>query len=81
MATSWAPIQPASLPAKQFWVEIDGGASDNLVGTNGDGVSDASEQTCPSGNLFAGVLITGQGTDHNAVAGNLIGARISATSL
>ncbi len=58
-------------------VEIDGGASDNLVGTNGDGVSDASERNLLSGNLFAGVWITGQGTDRNAVAGNLIGARIS----
>ena len=43
-------------------VEIDAGATSNLVGTNGDGVNDASERNLLSGNLFAGVWITGQGT-------------------
>ena len=43
-------------------VEIDAGAAGNLVGTNGDGVNDLSERNLLSGNLFAGVWITGQGT-------------------
>ena len=58
-------------------VAIDGGASDNLIGTNGDGVNDAAERNLLSGNLFAGVWITGQGTDGNAVAGNFLGTDIS----
>jgi hypothetical protein len=58
-------------------VEIDSGSVYNLVGTNGDGINDASERNLISGNLFAGVWITGQGTSGNAVAGNWIGTDIS----
>ena len=58
-------------------VEIDAGATNNLVGTNGDGVNDAAERNLLSGNLFAGVWITGQGTIGNAVAGNFIGTDIT----
>jgi hypothetical protein len=58
-------------------VEMDGGAAQNLVGTNGDGVNDAAEGNIISGDLFAGVWITGQGTSKNAVAGNFIGTDIS----
>ncbi len=58
-------------------VEIDGGASDNLVGTKGDGVNDAAERNVLSGNLFAGVSIGGQDTDGNVVAGNFLGTDIS----
>jgi hypothetical protein len=54
-------------------VEVDGGASDNLIGTNGEGVNDAVERNLLSGNSFAGVSIDGQGTDGNVVAGNWIG--------
>ncbi len=54
-------------------VQIDAGATSNLVGTNGDGVNDTSERNLLSGNLFAGVWITGQGTTSNAVSGNFIG--------
>ncbi|HKI20457.1 MAG TPA: hypothetical protein VKA15_21390, partial [Isosphaeraceae bacterium] len=60
-----------------YGVEIDGGASGNLIGTNGDGVNDQAERNLISGNLFAGVWITGQGTDGNAVAGNFVGTDIS----
>jgi hypothetical protein len=60
-----------------FGVEIDGGASDNLIGTNGDGVNDAAEQNLISGNKSSAVVISGQGTDGNVVAGNLIGASIT----
>ncbi len=58
-------------------VAIDGGASDNLIGTNGDGVNDAAERNVLSGNLYAGVSIDGQGTDGNVVAGNFLGTDIS----
>jgi len=60
-----------------YGAEIDGGASHNLIGTNGDGIDDPAERNVISGNLFAGVWINGQGTDGNAVAGNLIGASVS----
>jgi titin len=58
-------------------VEIDGGATQNLVGSNGDGVNDAPERDLLSGNLFAGVWISGQGKNCNAVAGNFIGTDIT----
>src|SRR4029077_4029098 len=58
-------------------VEIDGGATQNLIGTNGDGVNDTAERNIISGNLFAGVWIHGQGTNANAVAGNFIGTDAS----
>ncbi len=57
--------------------ETDGGASGNLIGTNGDGIGDAAERNLISGNLSDGVWINGPGTDGNAVAGNFIGASVS----
>jgi hypothetical protein len=66
--------------ANYVGVEIDGGASQNLVGTNGDGVDDAAEQNLLSGNSLAGVWIWGRGTDANAVAGNLIGTDVTGES-
>jgi len=59
-------------------VEIDSGATDNLVGTNGDGVNGTSERNLLSGNSL-GVWITGQGTTGNTVAGNRIGTDITRT--
>jgi Concanavalin A-like lectin/glucanases superfamily/FG-GAP-like repeat len=61
-------------------VEIDGGATQNLVGSSGDGVNDTGERNLLSGNLFAGVWITGGGTSNNAVAGNFIGTDITGSS-
>ena len=58
-------------------VEIDGGATTNLIGTNGDGVNDTAERNLLSGNLFAGIWINGEGTDGNAVAGNFIGTSVT----
>ena len=78
MATSSAPIRPARRPCPTTTgVEIDAGATNNLIGTNGDGVNDTAERNLLSGNLFAGVWITGQGTSSNAVAGNFIGTDIT----
>ena len=61
-------------------VEIDGGASGNLIGTNGDGVDDAAERNIISGNLYAGVWITDAGTEQNVVAGNYIGTNATGTA-
>ncbi len=70
---------PAGTQAEpnQFGVEIDEGASDNLIGTDGDGINDAAERDLISGNSGVGVLIKGQGTDGNVVAGNLIGTTVT----
>ena len=60
-----------------YGVEIDGGASGNLIGSNGDGIADAAERNLISGNLFAGIWINGQGTAGNAIAGNFIGTTVT----
>lgn len=57
---------------------IYGGSSDNLVGTNDDGVRDDVERNIISGNRFQGVAIDGSSdgaskTEKNVVAGNFIG--------
>ena len=57
---------------------IYGGSSDNLVGTNDDGVRDDVERNVISGNRFQGVAIDGSSdgaakTEKNVVAGNFIG--------
>ncbi len=61
-------------------VEIDGAASNNLIGTNGDGADDSSERNLLSGNLVAGVVINGSNTSGNVVAGNLIGTDVTGTA-
>ena len=58
-------------------VEIDSGASGNLIGSNGDGVNDLLERNIISANLFTGVWITGTGTEQNVVAGNYIGTNVT----
>jgi titin len=61
-------------------VYIGSGASDNLLGTNGDGVSDVAERNLISGNAFCGVGITLEGTNRNVVSGNFIGVNLSGTA-
>jgi hypothetical protein len=53
-------------------VLVDGGAHDNFVGTNGDGVGDAAEGNVVSAN-FAGIVLSDAGTTGNVVAGNRVG--------
>ena len=52
---------------------VDAEASNNLIGTNGDGVNDGLEANAISGNASWGVQISGSGTQGNVVAGNKIG--------
>ncbi len=66
-----------SYGGQQDGVVIDGGASDNLIGTNGDGIDDAAERNLISGNQYAGVWIDGPGTDSNVVSGNFIGTSVT----
>ncbi len=63
-----------------YGIEIDSGASGNLIGTNGDGVDDAAERNVISGNYLYGVAIFDQGTDGNIVAGNDIGTDVTASN-
>ena len=60
-------------------VEIDSGASGNLIGTNGEGVNAALERNIISGNTYAGVWVTGAGTDNNIIAGDYVGTNPSGT--
>ncbi|MCI0682029.1 MAG: LamG domain-containing protein, partial [Gemmataceae bacterium] len=54
-------------------VKLDGGAHDNTIGTNGDGVNDFAEGNVIAGNASHGVWIADAGSDNNTVAGNYIG--------
>lgn len=54
-------------------VHILDGASYNTIGTDGDGVDDATERNFISGNRGAGILIEGNTTVHNWIAGNYVG--------
>jgi hypothetical protein len=61
-------------------VLIEAGAAANIIGTNGDGIGDASEGNLISGNSLGGVSLTDAGTTGNVVAGNFIGTDASGTS-
>jgi hypothetical protein len=63
----------AALGNAQRGVNLTAGASFNIIGTNADGVGDATEGNVISGNGGSGVLIFGDGTNYNVVAGNYIG--------
>lgn len=56
-----------------------GGASGNIIGTDGNGIGDELERNVISGNVEYGVLIYGSGTDNNLVAGNFIGTDFTGT--
>jgi titin len=69
-----------ALGGNHFAVKITNGAKSNRIGTNGDGVADASERNILSGNLWDGVFIADMGTDGNVVAGNYIGVDVNGAS-
>ena len=60
-------------------VEIWGGATDNLVGVNGNDSDPQAEGNLISANHWDGVNIYDSGTSGNIVAGNYIGTDISGT--
>jgi titin len=60
-------------------ITIVGGARSNRIGTDGDGLADAAERNVVSGNQAFGILIAGEGTDQNVLAGNLIGTDVTGT--
>lgn len=72
-AASFFEFEPA------FGIEIIGGSSDNIIGTNGDNAGDFGERNVISSNLKADVFISGLGTDRNIVAGNFIGTNADGT--
>ena len=57
-------------------VRISDGAQYNLIGTDGDGVTDAAERNVLAGNESDGVYMTDEGTSFNVVAGNYIGVSV-----
>ncbi len=54
-------------------IDVRGGGSHNVIGTNGDGANDAAEGNLISGNGFVGICIRDEGSNHNIVAGNRVG--------
>ena len=61
-------------------VRIDNGASNNRIGTNGDGTGDAAERNLISGNNSFGIAILDASTTGNVVAGNYIGTDVNGTA-
>lgn len=53
------------------------GAQFNSIGTNGDGIADASERNIISGNGGNGIGIGDVGTSFNSIAGNFIGTDVT----
>jgi hypothetical protein len=72
----------AAVGNTQTGVRIDNGASANFIGTDGDGVNDATEGNVISGNGDYGIVIgfNGSAADNNVVAGNLIGTNAAGTA-
>jgi hypothetical protein len=60
-------------------VAIFQGAAFNTIGTNSDGVNDATERNLISGNAV-GIQIFGSGSGNNVVAGNYVGTNASGTT-
>ncbi len=61
-------------------VQIDGGASNNRIGTDGNGTADAAERNIISGNTVNGITISNVASRQNLVAGNYIGTNAAGTA-
>lgn len=77
--------------ANEVGIRIDYGAGKNLIGTDGDGSSDAAEGNLISGNTLSGILLShanranenppaGTTTADNTIAGNLIGTSVTGSA-
>ncbi len=63
----------AALPNDYVGIVIHNASHSNLIGTNGDGVSDELEGNLVSGSKLHGIALAGSGVDGNTIAGNYIG--------
>ena len=70
------PIGRVDLGNGQAGVWITPGSSDNLIGTDGNGLGDTAERNLISANTWSGVAIQGLNTERNIVAGNYIGTDV-----
>ena len=55
-------------------------SANNFIGTDGDGVNDATEGNVISGNLQAGIVLTAGGTTGNRISGNIVGLNAAGTA-
>ncbi len=67
----------AALPNGQIGIWVSGGPSNNIIGTNADGVNDIAERNVISGNNRSAVEIN---SDENIVAGNYLGVNAQGTA-
>ncbi|MFZ6021488.1 MAG: hypothetical protein ACOYXO_17975, partial [Chloroflexota bacterium] len=70
----------ATRVANQRGVWIDGGSSNNRIGTNADGVNDAAERNVISANIDQNIWIYQPATTGNKIMGNYIGLNASGTA-
>ncbi len=61
-------------------VEVNGGASGTVIGTDGDGVNDEAERNLISGNFSTGIFVASADTTGTVIAGNIIGLDASGTA-
>ncbi len=71
----------AAVPNLWVGIQVRTAPTDTRIGTDGNGVNDATEQNVISGNNSTGVFIQGAGTARTVVAGNLIGLNAAGIAL
>lgn len=68
----------ANLGNEEFGITLQNGATENLIGTDGDGISDDLEGNLISGNGSAGIALFAASS--NTIAGNFIGTDSTGTA-
>ncbi|MGB7345432.1 MAG: hypothetical protein WBD20_14555, partial [Pirellulaceae bacterium] len=68
-----------AVPNSIAGIQLDGGANNNTIGTDGDGISDDLERNIISGNAV-GIHVHQASTSSNVIAGNYIGTNLSGTA-